>query len=42
MDSDQVHTALMGLDIVVSASPDVQFVRGAHEKHEEEDDSCGG
>ena len=39
MDSEQIHTALMGLDIVVSASPDVQFVREAHEKHEEEDDS---
>jgi hypothetical protein len=39
MDSDQIHTAPMGLGIVVSASPGAEFMREAHEKQEEEDDS---
>lgn len=40
MDSEQIHTALMGLNIAISFCPNVQFIRKAHEKQKEEDNGC--
>jgi len=41
MDSDQIHKALIGLDIAISCCTDAQLLCKAYEKQKEEDDSCG-